>query len=423
VDSRVVEIARRLIAFNTTVPMPGAQPIEELECQRYITSLLEAAGFEIDVWEPSLRDISDHPAYRDQQNFNRRPIVVATLRGTGGGRSLILNGHIDTVPAGTLAEWSCDPWTPTVRDGLLYGRGAADMKGGVAAMLDAALTIADGPRPAGDLLVQVVTDEEMNGLGTIAAIRRGYRADAAVVPEPTGLDICVAFRGILVGELEIEGRQGHVEIRQPHWEKGGAVNAIDHMVRALTWLRALDEEWRERPDKQHPLCSSGEIHVSTISGGDFQANVPEHCLATVNVCYVPGEQDADGRGGEVKEELERHLARLQYGWLARCPPRLRWLTDFPPVELPADAPLVTELAATLQGEANHRPLIMGVDTWDDTASLVVEANVPAVSCGPGSNDQAHAVDEYVSIDELSRAAAGFTAFARRWCSGDGGAGS
>jgi acetylornithine deacetylase/succinyl-diaminopimelate desuccinylase-like protein len=102
---------------------------------------------------------------------------------------------------------------------------------------------------------------------------------------------------------------------------------------------------------------------------------------------------------------------------------MRWLVDYPPVELPADAPLVTELAATLQSEANHRPSIIGVDTWDDTASLIFEAQVPSVSCGPGSNDQAHAVDEYVSVDELNRAAAGFTAFVRRWCTGDSGGGT
>jgi acetylornithine deacetylase len=413
--TRAQEIASRLIAFDTTVDRPGDEPRAERECQQYVADLLSEAGFEVDMWEPSVEEMRDHPMYREEQNWRDRPIVVGRLAGTGGGRALMFNGHIDTVPAGPLEHWTTDPWTPTVRGDRLYGRGACDMKSGVAAMLEAALAVAEGERPRGDLLVEVVTDEEVNGMGTLAAIRRGHRAAAAVVPEPTQLDIWIAFRGILVGEVEVVGRKGHVEVAQPHWSQGGAVNAVHEMMRVLAWLRELDGRWRNRPDKQHPLCSTGEVHVTTIAGGDFYANVPELCRATLDICYVPGEEDADGYGGRVKAEIERHLAALESDWLAEHPPRLRWLVDFPPAEIDTGEPVVCELADVVAATVGRHPAILGLDTWDDTVSLIREADMPSVSFGPGSNDQAHAVDEFVDLGQLEACARSLTAFARAWC--------
>jgi acetylornithine deacetylase len=193
------------------------------------------------------------------------------------------------------------------------------------------------------------------------------------------------------------------------------VNAVHHMLRVLDWLRDLNTEWADRPDKQHPLCSVGEVHVTTIAGGDFYANVPESCRATLDICYVPGEEDADGYGGKVKAEIEEHLARLESGWLAEQRPRLRWLVDFPPAEISADEPLVRELAGSVAASLGRRPRILGLDTWDDTVSLIREANMPSVSFGPGSNDQAHAVDEFVSVAQLEGCARAMEAFARSWC--------
>lgn len=412
-----LEIARALVAFDTTVGDPGHEPIAERACQEYVADLLDGGGFEVDLWEPAVEDVADHPMFRAGQNWRDRPIVVGRLPGAGDGRSLMLNGHIDTVPAGDPAAWSVDPWGAEVREGRLYGRGACDMKGGVAAMLHAALTVAQRPGSvAGDLLVEVVTDEEVNGMGTIAALRRGHRADAAVVPEPTGLDIWVAFRGILVGELTVEGRKGHVEVAQPHFTRGGAVNAVHRLVELLGRLRGLDAQWRDRPDKQHPLCSTGEVNVTTLAGGDFYSNVPERAGATLNVCYVPGEQDADGYGGRVKAEIEQHLAAAAAldGWLREHPPALRWMTDFPPAEIAADEPVVTELAACVAARAGVTPRVLGLDTWDDTVSLIL-AGMPSVSFGPGSNDQAHAIDEYVELDQLDRCAGALEAFIVEWC--------
>jgi acetylornithine deacetylase len=208
-----------------------------------------------------------------------------------------LEHHIDTVPAGDVSEWASDPWKPEVRNGRLYGRGACDMKGGLACALHAALTHAVSGRPlAGDLIVEAVTDEEINGLGTVSCLMRGYRADAAIVPEPTTLDKWRAFRGILVGHLQVDGRAGHVEVAQPHWTQGGGVNAITKATLLLEALKNLSDDWRTRPDKQHQVCSPGEIQPTMIYGGDFASTIPASCEVSLNICYVPGEQDEAGWG-------------------------------------------------------------------------------------------------------------------------------
>ena len=414
----VAAIARDLIQFNTTVGDPGHAPIDERACQEYVASLLDGAGFEVDMWEPAVADVADHPMFMVGQTWTDRPMVVGRLAGRGRGRSLMFNGHIDTVPTGDLDAWSVDPWGAETREGRLYGRGAADMKGGVATMLAAALELAKRHDLAGDLVVEVVTDEEVNGMGTIAVTRRGYRADAAIVPEPTGLDIWIAFRGILNGTLEIDGRPGHVEVAQPHWTRGGAVNAVHKSIEVLSLLRGLNEEWRSRPDKQHPLCSTGEINVTKIAGGEFYSTVPERCEATLNVCYVPGEEDDSGYGGRVKAEIETRLQGIAAldPWLAQHPPSLRWAVDFPPAEIADEEAIVRELAATVE-TFGRTPRVLGLDTWDDTVTLIREAPMPAVSFGPGSNDQAHATDEWVSLGELGQCAEMLTRFAARWCRG------
>ena len=410
------EIAARLIAFDTTVDRPGDPPAAEAACQRYIGDLLTAAGFEVDTWEPAVDDLRAHPMYRPPQNWHDRPITVGRLAGSGGGRSLILNGHIDTVPAGDVSEWTSDPWKPEVRDGRLYGRGACDMKGGLACALHAALTHATSARRlAGDLIVEAVTDEEINGLGTVACLMRGYRADAAIVPEPTMLDMWRAFRGILVGRLHVDGRAGHVEVAQPHWMQGGGVNAISKATRILDVLRNLSDDWRTRPDKRHPLCSPGAIQPTMIHGGDFASTIPAGCEVSLNICYVPGEEDEAGMGGNVKREVEGYLERAARAdpWLAEHPPRISWEVELPPAEIPETVSLVRELQETAR-ERGAAGRARGLDTWDDTASLIL-AGIPAVSFGPGSDDQAHAVDEYVDLGQLERCSAVLTAFIERWC--------
>ena len=179
--------------------------------------------------------------------FAGRPQLVARLAGSGGGRSLLLNGHIDVVPADEAEGWTSPPFAPEVRDGRLYGRGSCDMKGGVAAMVVAAEALARRGVLAGDLLVATNTDEESSGAGGVALVDRGVRADGAIVTEPTGFDVWVSCRGSTYATITVPGRAGHAEIAHPGWRQGGAVNAIEKAQVVLGALRSVRERWAADP--------------------------------------------------------------------------------------------------------------------------------------------------------------------------------
>jgi acetylornithine deacetylase len=160
-------------------------------------------------------------------HWRNRPLTVGLFRGTGGGRSLLINGHVDVVSPGEHERWASPPFSAEIRDGRIYGRGAVDMKGGVGAALFALEAIrACEIELAGDVIFEAVPDEETCAMGTIAAIARGYRADAGLVPEPTRLNLWIATRGLLHGTLTVPGRSAHAEMNQPPWQEGGGVNAI-----------------------------------------------------------------------------------------------------------------------------------------------------------------------------------------------------
>ena len=214
-------------------------------------------------------------------DFDGRPQLVARFAGAGGGRSLLLNGHIDVVSGEPKARWTDDPNTPVVRDGKLYGRGACDMKGGVAAMVLAAEVLARlGVRLAGDLIVNTITDEESTGAGGIASVAHGVRADAGIVPEPTAFDVWVACRGSVYPTITVEGRPGHAELLQPHWRDGGAVNAIEKAQIVLDAIRGLREEWRTRSDLQHPYLSPPDIVPTLMHAGEWSVTYPASCAIT-----------------------------------------------------------------------------------------------------------------------------------------------
>jgi acetylornithine deacetylase len=182
----------------------------------------------VDLWEPDPADVEGSKlAPPEGVRFDGRPQLAARFRGAGDGPSLLLNGHVDVVSSEPRERWTSDPNRAEVRGDRLYGRGACDMKGGIAAMVVAAETLARlGIGLAGDLVLCTVTDEESTGVGALAAVAHGVGADAGIVTEPSGFDVWVACRGSLIPTITIEGRPGHAGLPQPDWREGGAVNAI-----------------------------------------------------------------------------------------------------------------------------------------------------------------------------------------------------
>ena len=419
-EDRLVKLTAELVRFNTTSPTPGQEPVDDKECQLYAAEQLKRLGFKIDLWEPDISRLSHYPFYIEGQTFSNRPILAARLKGAGGGRSLILNAHLDVVPAEGAVKWKHEPWGGEIVDGKVFGRGSCDMKGGAAAIMIAIEAIRDaGLELKGDIIVQTVLDEEINGMGTVACIERGYTADAAIIPEPSNLNLWIATRGLLWARATVEGRSGHAEFKHPDWDKGGAVNAIEKACFVLQALRNLESDWSASPRKRHDLLSTPRIVPTIVRGGDFWATIPNRCEIEMDIQYLPNDRDERGFGGNVKREIEEHLTRScqQDPWLCLHPPKIRWIIDLPPMEVEQSNPLVKSVLSVAE-IAHVKTQVLGFDSWDDGAHLMSLAQVPSVSIGPGPTEQAHVVDEFVTIDSLVGTAKILCLAILVWCGSD-----
>jgi len=405
----VIALASELIGYDTTAGAGG----DEAALQEALAARLRAAGADVDVWVPSADVVAGSRQVPDGFDFGGRPQLAARFSGRGGGRTLLFNGHIDVVPPGDLAAWTTPPQRADRRGARLHGRGACDMKGGVAAMVVAAEVLAEQAVLDGDLVVCTVTDEEETGAGGIAAVARGVRADAGLIPEPTGFDAWVACRGDLVCEIVVEGRLGHAGIEHP---PGGAVNAIEKARVVMDALRHLHEDRRERPDHRHLHLSPGHVIPTRIAGGDWPVNVPDRCVLTYHVAYLPGHADGDGWGTAVEAEVEAAVenAASVDPWLADHPPRVRWLLDIPAAEVEPGEPIVE--AALQAGVDVGRPgRRAGLDSWHDGATFTRFGGTPTIAIGPRSIEQAHTVDEWVPVDDLVDCARLYALAALRFC--------
>ncbi|MGH3043061.1 MAG: ArgE/DapE family deacylase [Gaiellaceae bacterium] len=419
--NELVELVRSLVRFDTTSVdlSPGSAHTanEEADLQAYLGERLRGIGAGVDQWEPDAGDFADHPMMPPWHHWRGRPLTVGTISGAGGGRSLIVNGHIDVVDAGERSRWTSPPFEADIRDGRIYGRGAVDMKGGIGAALFAveALHRCD-VRLAGNVVFESVPDEETCAMGTVAAIARGYGADAGLVPEPTGLNLWIATRGLLHGTLTVEGRSAHAEMNQPHWREGGGVNAIQKAAAVLAGLDRLTADWAEREDKRHPLLGTPSVNPTIVSGGSFISNVPERCEVALNTTYLLGNADEHGYGSVPRSEIEQAVAAVAQAddWLAEHPPAWSWYTDYPPSEIDPASPIVA-VAQEAGRDLGVDVRTEGIDTTYDGALLTLFAETPSPAFGPGDLRRAHAPDEWVGIDELVLGAKIYARAITLWC--------
>jgi acetylornithine deacetylase len=420
----IVELASDLIRLDTTSRGAPDEPArDEAALQALLGERLRAIGADVEIWEPDRGDVAGHPFDPPSGiGFQGRPQLAARLAGRGGGRSLLLNGHIDVVSAEPQSAWASPPFAPEVRDGLLYGRGSCDMKGGIAAMVAAAEALAGAGVPLlGDLLVCTNTDEESSGVGALACARHGVRADGAIVPEPSGLEVWPACRGTIYATVTVPGREGHAEVAQPHWSDGGAVNAIEKGAIVLEAVRRLREDWAQRRDLRHPYLSPPDVLATAFRAGGWYVTVPGSAELILAVLYLPQQADATGWGGDVTREVEAAIRAWCDGdaWLREHPPAIRWHTPVNPHEVPDDAPVVVALRESLT--ALGRPVRFGgLDSWFDGATFALEAGTPALMYGPRSIERAHTVDEHVPVDDLVEVAQGIALGAMRFCGVAGG---
>lgn len=414
----LVALASDLIGFDTTTRTHNDEPArEEAALQTYLAARLRAAGAETEVWEPAPEDVAGSPIVPPGLGFQGRPQMAARLVGTGGGRSLLFNGHIDVVTAEPRDRWASDPFRAQARDGKLYGRGACDMKGGIASMVFAAEMLSSlGLTLAGDVIVCTVTDEESTGAGGLAAVAHGVRADAGIVTESTNFEVQIACRGSLIPTITVEGRPGHAGTPQPHWRRGGAVNAVDKANVVTDAMRRLETDWRLRTHEHHPLLSPGDIVLVEIAGGEWIVSVPASCRLVYHISYLPGQADVTGWGELVRNEVSEWIRRACVAdeWLAEMSPTIEWAPEVPAAEVSPDDPIVPLLVAASR-DAGRPTRVSGTNGWHDGATFTL-GGTPTIAFGPGDGAvTAHIVDEYMAIDDLVVASQALALAAWRYC--------
>jgi acetylornithine deacetylase len=365
----VAELVSQLVAIDSINPalVPGGAG--EAEIGAFVGAWLERAGLDVAIDEVA-------PG---------RPNVVARAGGSGGGRSLLLNAHMDIVGVAGMA----DPFSPRIEGGRLYGRGGYDMKGGLAAiMLAGARAAAAGLR--GDVIVTAVCDEEHASIGAEAIAERVW-ADAAIVTEPTGLDVCVAHKGFLWLEVETTGVAAHGS--RPDL----GVDAIAAMGSMLVGVERLAGELAAGGG--HPLLGPGSVHASLIQGGRELSSYPDRCVLQLERRTIPGETR-----DQVEHEVRALAGRAQ----------VRTTFERAPFEVDPGAPIVAAVRRHAAAVLRRDPEVVGHSAWMDAAMLSA-AGIPTVVFGPAGAG-AHAVEEWVDLASVTACADVLTAVARDFCS-------
>jgi acetylornithine deacetylase len=363
----VAGILSDLVSIDSVNPdlVPGAKG--EAQIAAFVADWLRRAGLEVRMQE-SGRAL--------------RPNVIAISRGTGGGRSLLLNSHMDTVGVAGMK----DPFVPTVRDGRLFGRGSVDTKAALAAFMVAIADSARNPR-RGDVILTAVVDEEYASIGTEATVET-VKADAAIVGEPTGLSIVTEHKGFVWFECQTQGNAAHGSLPSV------GVDAIAKMGRVLSAIDAMAARFAKT--RAHPTLHAGSIHASLIQGGQELSSYPASCLLKIERRTIPGEQVED-----IEKELQDVLDRAA----AEDPTfsaTLRRTFVRNPLEVSRDLPIVKALAAQIRASTGKEPVYAGMGGWMDSA-LLADAGIPTVIFGP-TGEGLHGESEWVDLESVGACA-------------------
>ncbi len=383
----------------------------ERDVQVMVAEHMRLLGLEVDVWEPDPESLAQDPFFCcARESFEGSPNVVGVWKGQGGGRSLILNGHVDVVPAGDVGAWTHPPWAGETDGSRVYGRGSSDMKGGNVSLLLAVAALRSlGVRLRGDVVVQSVVEEESGGAGTLAAIRRGYRADGAIIPEPTSMRIYPKQQGSVWFRLTVAGRSAHGGLRYE------GVSAIDKSIRVMGALRRLERVRNERVDD--PMFAGlpipVPINVGSIRGGEWPSMVPDRVVMEGRLGVIPGETI---EAAQAEMEAALAVAAKADSFLAEHPPMVEWIgARWLPGEVDPSSDLVRALVDSYRDVIHEDPVLIAAPGGTDAGLLAAAGGVPGVVFGPGLAETAHREDEYVEIDKVLQAAAVIALTMVRWC--------
>lgn len=383
----------------------------ELEAQRVIMERLREMKLEVDVWEPDGVALSSDPYfYTTRREFTGSPNVVGVLRGTGGGRSIILNGHVDVVPEGNPSDWTEDPFSGAVKDGKLFGRGASDMKGGTVSLLLGVQAIqAAGIRLKGDVIFQSVIEEESGGAGTLAAVARGYKADAALIPEPTNMRMFPKQQGSMWFRVRVFGRSAHGGTRYE------GVSAIEKSMIVVEQIRVLEAARNERVTD--PLYAGNPIplpiNIGVMEGGSWPSSVPDLVKLEGRMGVAPEETLE-----HAKAEMEQWMKQLaeKDPWFSEHPPELEWFgARWVPGSLDTGHELMRLLGNRFREVLSVDPVIQASPWGTDGGLLSRAGDTPCIVFGPGVTEAAHFPNEYIELDRMFQAAEIIALTLIDWC--------
>ena len=399
----------RLIAYlRELVRIPSVTGSEDAVAA-WVATALRDVGLAVDEIAADPDAIRADPAWPGREMPRTSLPVVIGRAGRTGRLRLVLSGHLDVVPAGDPATWTADPFSGEVRDDELYGRGACDMKGGVAAILAAVRALGqagDLDRLDGELLVVLVPSEEDGGQGTLAAIRAGATGDLAIIAEPSGLDIVVAHAGAITFRLTVPGRAAHASRRRE------GISALDKL-----WVisRALeDDEARRNASETDPMMTALGMPYPTmigiVSGGEWASTVLDKVVADGRYGVRLGQSDADAEA-ELRACITAACAADEF---LRDHPVEVEITGarFGSARVPADHPLPVGLAAVAETVTGRRPALLGAPYGADMRLFVNVGATPCVIFGPGDVRIAHSADEHVPLAEVETCAGVLAAWVR-----------
>ncbi|MEA3319184.1 MAG: peptidase [Bacillota bacterium] len=383
----------------------------ESSAQAVVIEACRELGMEIDIWEPDSKEMSLHENFvSTRDNFEDSPNVVATWKGTGGGRSIILNGHIDVVPEGDLLQWECDPYEGKVQDGKIYGRGSTDMKGGNVSLLLALNALKSiGVKLKGDVIFQSVIEEESGGAGTLATILRGYSADAVLIPEPTNMKIFPKQQGSMWFRLKVKGRSAHGGTRYE------GVSALEKSILVIEKIQKLETKRNERVED--PLYKGIPIplpiNIGKVEGGSWPSSVPDMVVLEGRIGVGPEEKLV-----EVKQELATWMESMSETdpWFKSHPVELEWFgAQWVPGSVELGHPFVKMIEKAYIQVEKKQP-ILEASPWGTDGGLFTQlSGIPTVVCGPGTTEVAHYPNEFIYIDEMIKAAEIFAILLMDWC--------
>ena len=406
------EAAARLLGGLVRVPSVTGS---EGAVQEVVAEEMGARGLAVERFEATAEGVApyrEHVGEQTAEDLLGRPNVVGRRSGSGGGRSLLLNAHVDTVEPGDTALWRArgGPFSGAVEGDLLYGLGACDMKGGLATQLVALDALGDlGVELGGDVAVSAVVGEETSGVGALATVLAGYRADAVVISEPTRLALVPAQGGGLVLRIKVPGRA--VQAAEPH----RGVSAFEKFLPIYGELKALERE--RNAALRHPLYdhlqNKAPINFGVVRSGDWAVTVPGYAVAEVRVGLLPGEELGPSRA-MVLDRIFSAAGRDP--WLREYPPEVRFFGgQSAPSEVAPDAPICTAVARAHERATGTQPAVEGVAYGADMRIFDRVGGMPCVLYGAGDIGWAHRAEERVSITELLTAAKTLANLLCDWC--------